>query len=123
MSSMKDKVADAAHAVGDAAKTVGHKVAEGATQAAEFVKEKTGLGTHADVKPHMAVVASCGTTVGKVDHVEGKTIKLTRNDSPDGMHHFIPAAWVSRVDEKVHLSKNSEETKQGWKADAASCGC
>jgi hypothetical protein len=112
MSSIKDKVGDAAHAVADAA-----------SRAADFVKEKAGMGGGDGIRPHMAVISSCGCTVGKVDHVEGSAIKLTRNDSPDGQHHFIPRSWVARVDEHVHLSKNATETKQGWKADAASCGC
>lgn len=74
-----------------------------------------------DVKPHMTVVASCGCTMGKVDHIEGNTIKLTKNDSPDGQHHFVPTSWVARVDDHVHLNKNSDETKREWKSDAASC--
>ena len=74
-----------------------------------------------DIRERMDVIASCGTKVGVVDHVEGKAIKLTRNDSPDGKHHFIPAGWVDHVDNHVHLKKNSSETEQGWKIDAASC--
>src|SRR5262249_17003095 len=75
------------------------------------------------VHEHMDVIASCGTKVGVVDHMEGNAIKLTKNDSPDGQHHFIPADWVERVDDKVHLRPNSKETEMNWKADAASCGC
>jgi len=72
----------------------------------------------------MEVVSSCGCTMGKVDHLEGGAIKLTKNDSPDGQHHFIPTGWVDRVDNHVHLKKNSQETEQGWKPDAAACaGC
>jgi hypothetical protein len=56
-----------------------------------------------------------------VDHVEGGAIKLTKKDSADGQHHFIPAGWVDHVDAHVHLTKNSVEAEQGWKADAASC--
>ena len=59
--------------------------------------------------------------MGKVDHVEGGAIKLTRNDSPDGQHHFVPASWVDHVDNHVHLTKNADETKRNWKSDAASC--
>ena len=128
---IKEKVADAGHAVVDAAKNVGHKIAEGGEKAAEFVKEKTGMGGCAEganagiagIKEHMSVVASCGKTVGKVDHLEGGALKLTKNDSPDGQHHFIPLSWIERVDSHVHLKKNSKETEQGWKSDAASCGC
>lgn len=128
MSSIKDKVSDAAHAVADAAKAAGHKIADGATQAAEYVEDKTGVGCGSargttDIRPHMAVISSCGCTVGKVDHLEGGAIKLTKADSPDGQHHFVPASWVDHVDNHVHLTKTAAETKAGWKADAASCGC
>jgi hypothetical protein len=74
-----------------------------------------------DIQPHMDVISSCGCNMGKVDHLEGETIKLTKNDSPDGQHHFIPTSWVRQVDEHVHLSKNAEDTLKEWKPDAASC--
>ena len=67
------------------------------------------------------VIASCGTKIGVVDHVEGNAIKLTRSDSKDGQHHFIPASMVDHVDSHVHLNKNSEEACREWKSDAASC--
>ena len=127
-STMKDKVADAGHAVADAAQNVGHKIAEGAEKAVDFVKEKTGMGgpaegTDAGIKEHMDVIASCGKKVGVVDHVGGGAIKLTKKDSPDGQHHFIPVGWVERVDSHVHLKKNSMETEQDWKSAAAACVC
>ena len=128
---IKDKVADAGHAVADAAKSVGDKIAKGTDNAVELVKEKTGMGGPAEgtnagiggIKKHMNVIASCGKTVGVVDGVEGSAIKLTKKDSPDDQHHFIPVGWIERVDSHVHLQKNSKETEQGWKSDAVSCGC
>ncbi len=128
MSTLKEKAADAGSAVVDTAKTVGHKIAEGAEKAVNFVKEKTGMGCGADVgvtgiKENMNVIASCGKQVGVVDHLQDGTIKLTKKDSPDGMHHFIPFSWVDHVDNHVHLTKNSVEAEAGWKNDAASCGC
>jgi hypothetical protein len=143
-SKIADKLSDAGHsvvegaksagqAVAEGAKTVGHKIADGAGQAADWVKEKTGIGSDkscgsssfgADaIKERMDVIASCGKKVGVVDHIEGNAIKLTRNDSSDGMHHFIPKEWVDHVDSHVHLKKNSMETEAGWKTDASSCGC
>jgi len=127
----KDKVADVGHTVADAAKNVGEKIAKGTGNAVEFVKEKTGVGGPAEgtnagivsIKEHMNVIASCGKTVGVVDRVEGSAIKLTKKDSPDNQHHFIPVGWIERVDSHVHLKKNSKETEQGWKSDAVSCGC
>jgi len=123
MSSFKDKVADAGHAVAEKAKEVGHQVAEGASKAVDFVKEKVGGKGTSAVQEHMDVIASCGKKVGTVDRVEGGAIKLAKKDSPDGQHHFIPADWVDYVDSHVHLKKNSAETEKGWKTDAASCGC
>lgn len=77
----------------------------------------------AGIQEHMDVIASCGKKVGVVDRVEGEAVKLTKKGSPDGQHHFIPVGWVERVDSHVHLKKNSMETEQNWKSDAASCGC
>jgi hypothetical protein len=112
----------------DTIKSAGQKVADKASQAADWVKEKAGMGHEpmstanvAAIQPHMEVYSSCGCRVGTVDHLEGGAIKLTRKDSPDGQHHFLPTGWVARVDDHVHLNKNADETKQGWKSDAASC--
>jgi hypothetical protein len=76
-----------------------------------------------DIEPHMQVISSCGCNMGKVDHMEGDAIKLTKNDSPDGQHHFIPTSWVARVDGHVHLNKDAKETQQQWKSEASGCGC
>jgi len=107
-------------------KDAGQKAADKAEQAKDWVEDKLGVGCGtekgvAGIQPHMSVISSCGCTMGKVDHIEGNAIKLTKNDSPDGQHHFIPMGWVDHVDNHVHLRKNSEETKAGWKSDAASC--
>ena len=139
--SLKDKVATAGHAVADAAKTAGqkiaegakmagHKIAENAKDAKDWVADKTGLGKPSEcsnagvagIRERMDVIASCGKKVGVVDHVEGSAIKLTKNDSADGQHHFIPTDWVDHVDSHVHLTKNSMETEKGWKGDASACG-
>ena len=108
--------------VKDTVKNAAEAVKEKAEQAACWVKEKTGMGScdASNVKPHMDVISSCGCTMGKVDGVQGDQIKLTKNDSPDGQHHYIPTAWVERVDSHVHLNKNSEECKSGWTGSAAS---
>jgi hypothetical protein len=84
------------------------------------MSDNTGV---ADVRERMDVIASCGKKIGVVDHVEGNAIKLTKHDSPDGQHHFLPASMIDHVDSHVHLNKNSEEACNAWKSDAASCGC
>ena len=67
------------------------------------------------IAEHMDVIASDGSKVGTVDHMEGTDrIKLTKTASPDGQHHFIPLSWVDHVDQHVHLNKHAEAVKAGW---------
>lgn len=66
------------------------------------------------VQEHMQVIGSCGNQLGVVDHVMGDTIKLTRKDSADGLHHTIPTSWVARVDSHVHLNKDCGAAKAEW---------
>jgi hypothetical protein len=139
--SIKDKVENAGQKVAETATKVGHRVGEKVEEAADWAKEKahqagnrideaaeklghmtgtplaesTGaVGSVADIREHMDVYASCGTKVGRVDHVQGDTIKLTKNDSPDGMHHTIPLSWVARVHDHVHLDRDHKEVQSQW---------
>ena len=67
------------------------------------------------IAEHMPVLGSDGVHVGTVDHLDGADrIKLTKNDSPDDKHHFIPMSWVERVDTHVHLKKTALETQKEW---------
>ena len=138
----KDKAEDAARKIADKAKEIGHKVSEKADEATDWVKEKarqaghrveeavgeachtdaarllesTGsTGSTDDIKKSMSVYASCGKFVGKVDHVQGGHIKLTKNDSPDGRRHLIPMGWVAKVHDHIQLDKDSDEVKSQWK--------
>jgi hypothetical protein len=63
-----------------------------------------------NITEHMEVVGSDGMHVGTVDHLEGvDRIKLTKDDSRDGKHHYIPADWVDHVDRHVHLNRPADE--------------
>ncbi|KQW32046.1 hypothetical protein ASE36_07555 [Rhizobium sp. Root274] len=67
------------------------------------------------IREHMEVRGLDGAHVGTVDHMDGESrIKLTRTDSMDGQHHYIPLDWVDHIDEHVHLSKNSDDVKRDW---------
>ena len=67
-------------------------------------------------KEHQEVLGSDGQHVGTVDHVRGDQILLTKTDKDAGGHHHrIPSSWISRVDDKVHLSKTAEEAKRAWR--------
>ena len=68
------------------------------------------MNTNMNIRERMEVVGSDGRHVGTVDHLEGNDrIKLTRDDSADGRHHFIPTDWVDHVDRSVHLSRPADE--------------
>jgi outer membrane protein OmpA-like peptidoglycan-associated protein len=63
---------------------------------------------HTTIRKDMDVVGSDGTALGKVDSVERERIKLTRRDSADHQHHYLPTDWVARVDgNTVHLNRDA----------------
>jgi len=137
----KDKMEKVGDKIAETATKVGHTVSEKVEEAGDWAKETTHKaghkmdemgqkmehkanqtfgetgpsGTTADIKEHMDVLASCGTKVGRVDHVEGSSIKLTKSDSADGMHHLIPTSWVARVDSHVHLDRDHNKVQGEWK--------
>jgi hypothetical protein len=137
--SMKGKMEQAGHKIAETATKVGHKISETAEQATDWAKEKLHQASHrvaeatqktqdaakescgaahstADIKEHMDVIGSCGNKLGSVDHVEGSSIKLTKKDSPDGQHHYVPLDWVARVDKHVHLSKDCGAARNEWQS-------
>ena len=65
------------------------------------------------IRPHMVVVSSENDEVATVDHVEGlNLIRLAKDD--DGQHHYIPLAWVSSVDDRVHVDRSSDQVRHEW---------
>ena len=147
--SVKTTIEKTGEKIAETATKVGHRISEGAEKATDWAKEKLHKAgdridetsqkvkhsmksgescgtakTVADIQPKQEVIASCGTRIGKVDHLDGaNSIKLMKND-PDsgGQHHWIPTSWVAQVDDHVHLNVNSEDAKNRWKTDATSCG-
>lgn len=115
----------------DKLKEAGQQIADNVAHAADWVKEKTGVGPGraegsdagvAGIRAHMDVICSCGTKLGTVDGVEGNAIKLTKDSFGDGQHHFVPTSMVDHVDRHVHLSKNSDEAAKWCSTDASTCG-
>ena len=73
-------------------------------------------GDTANIREHMKVVGSDGQHVGTVDHLEGdREIKLTRRDSDDDEHHFIPTSWVQEVGDTVRLNKTADDARREWR--------
>jgi hypothetical protein len=70
-----------------------------------------------EIREHMEVYGSCGSRVGAVERVVGRSIKLTR-DSPAtrGEDRYIPLEWVASVGEAVHLNKPGSDVQEEWQA-------
>jgi hypothetical protein len=65
------------------------------------------------IKPGMPVDCSMEREFATVDHLDtGETIKLTRDE--EGNHHWMPLAWVKRVDDRVHVDRPTSQAKQEW---------
>jgi hypothetical protein len=65
------------------------------------------------IHENMPVVCSNNGQFAVVDHLEGvAAIKLNKDDT--GQHHYIPLAWVTVVDDKVHVDRPGEEVMKVW---------
>jgi hypothetical protein len=66
---------------------------------------------------HMEVVGSDGGHVGRVDHLVGDEIELTKLDLGSGLkHHMIPMSWVDHVeDDTVCLNMTKDAAKSAWR--------
>lgn len=57
---------------------------------------------------HQEVVDANGHHLGTIDHVDGDRIKLTRQDSPDGEHHYVSLRDVQGIEGgRVRLSTSN----------------
>ena len=68
------------------------------------------------IKEHMPVICSEGGQFATVDHLDGDSIKLTKDDQ--GQHHWIPRSWVTRVDEHVHIDRPGDQAMREWSTSA-----
>jgi hypothetical protein len=64
------------------------------------------------IREHMEIIGADGVHVGTVDHLEGSRIKLTRQDSGEGVHeghhHYISTELVAEIEgNRVRLSANA----------------
>ena len=61
------------------------------------------------IKEQAQVMGADDVHVGVVDHVEGNRIKLTKQDSVDQEHHYIPCSLVAEIEDGVvRLSANAD---------------
>ena len=60
------------------------------------------------IKEHMEIADASGQHIATVDEVEDDRIKLTRTDSDDNMHHFLPLDAVDRIDDnRIYLKEGT----------------
>ncbi|MCB2049514.1 MAG: DUF2171 domain-containing protein [Novosphingobium sp.] len=60
------------------------------------------------IKEHMEIADYNGQHVGTVDEVDDDRIKLTRTDSSDGAHHFIPVDQIEKIDDnRIYLKQGT----------------
>jgi hypothetical protein len=64
------------------------------------------------IREHMPVVCSNNGQFATVDHLDGDSIKLTKDDQ--GQHHWIPQSWVTMVDDKVHVDRPGDQAMREW---------
>jgi hypothetical protein len=69
------------------------------------------------IKEHMEVVGSDGRHVGRIDHVKGSEIELTKFDFGAGLrHHMIPLSWIDDIDgDQVRLNMTVDQARAAWK--------
>ena len=69
------------------------------------------------INEHMEVIGSDGGHVGKVDHVLGDEIELSKMDLGSGFkHHLIPITWVETIqDGKLCLNMTKDAAKASWR--------
>lgn len=61
------------------------------------------------LQKHQEVVDWDGRHVGTIDHIDGDRIKLTRQDSADGEHHYLSLSDVAGVEDgKVRLATSGD---------------
>lgn len=60
------------------------------------------------IKEHMEIADCNGNHIGTVDEVKDDSIKLTKTDSPDSMHHFLLIDDVDKVDDnRIYLKQDA----------------
>ena len=61
---------------------------------------------------HLQVKDKDGEHVGTVDHLDGDQLKLTRDDSTDGQHHYVALSQVESMDNvAVYLNVSRNDIK------------
>lgn len=67
----------------------------------------------AEITLNAPVVCSQNAPLGVVAHMAGaEHIKLKKDKA--GVYHYIPLAWVTKVDAEVHLDRTASQAMSEW---------
>jgi short-subunit dehydrogenase len=85
----------------------------------DYVEPRKSFGAltvnASEIIEHAEVLSADNQHIGTVDKVHGNQIKLTRKDSTDAKHHFIPLSWVaSATGGEVRLNRNAYVVREHW---------
>ena len=65
------------------------------------------------IEPGLEVRSSNDLAVGVVAQMHStRTLKLRQD--PSGLYHYIPVAWVRKVDRVVHVDRTAEQAMREW---------
>ncbi len=113
--SLRKDVEDRVQTVTDTVRRTEVEIDDGRNRGNGGARKFVAASDAAMIVERMDVIASDGTKIGIVDHMEGPDrIKLTKQGSSDGQHHYVPLSWIDHVDTHVHLNKTSTAAKAGW---------
>jgi len=90
-------------------------------QCSMAAREDAGAGLASSLSTKLAenmeVLGADGQHVGVIDHIEGASIELKKDDpAAHGRHHFIPLDWVVSVDRAARLNLSAADAWNRWTA-------
>jgi hypothetical protein len=84
---------------------------------ADSPADELTAGLSAKLVADMEVLGADGQHVGVIDHIEGASIELKKDDpAAHGRHHFIPLDWVASVDRAARLKLSAPDAWSRWTA-------
>ena len=106
---------DRVQTINDTVRSTKVEVEDGRTAGGVGLAATGGYATR--IKDDMDVIGSDGTHVGVIDHVQGGSMKLKKNDaSSGGRHHLLPTDLIASVATNVTLSVTAAEAMRRWTA-------
>jgi len=74
-------------------------------------------GVSTRLSENMEVLGADGQHVGVIDHIEGMSVELKKDDpAAHGQHHLIPMEWIASVDQAARLKLSAADAWSRWTA-------